>query len=77
MFFLGVGLFSTYIFLIVNKDELKRDVLLWIAAHEHAFVGLPFRTYLHKLHADTGCCFKDMPEAVDDKGRKRERERVR
>ena len=36
-----------------SKDELIRDVLLWIPSHGPAKVGRPARTYIQQLCADT------------------------
>ena len=39
-----------------SRDELIRDVLLWIPTHGHAKAGRPARTYIQQLCEDTGCC---------------------
>ena len=57
------------------RDELIRDVLLWIPTHGRAKVGRPARTYIQQLCEDTGCCPEDLPRAMND--RKEWRERVR
>ena len=50
-----------------SRDELIRDVLLWIPTHG--------RTYIQQLCEDTGCCPEDLPRAMND--REEWRERVR
>ena len=58
-----------------SKDELISDVLLWIPTHGCARVGRPARTYIQQLCEDTGCNPEDLPEAMND--REKWRERVR
>ena len=58
-----------------SRDELIRDVLLWIPTHGCAKAGRPARTYIQQLCEDTGCCPEDLPRAMND--RKEWRERVR
>ena len=58
-----------------SKDKLISDVLLWTLSHGWARVGRPARTYLQRLCTDTGCSIEDLPGAMDDK--KRWREKVR
>ena len=58
-----------------SRDELIRDVLLWIPTHGRAKAGRPARTYIQQLCEDTGCCPKDLPRAMND--REEWRERVR
>ena len=55
-----------------SKDELISDVLQWTPT---ANAGWPARTYIQQLCKDTGCSPEDLPEAVND--RKKWRERVR
>ena len=57
------------------KDELIRDVLLWIPTYGQAKAGRPARTYIQQLCEDTGCNPEDLPEAMND--REKWRERVR
>ena len=57
------------------RDELIRDVLLWIPTHGRAKAGRPARTYIQQLCEDTGCCPEDLPRAMND--REEWRERVR
>ena len=58
-----------------SRDELIRDVLLWIPTHGRAKAGRPARTYIQQLCEDTGCCLEDLPRAMND--REEWRERVR
>ena len=58
-----------------RRDELIRDVLLWIPTHGRAKAGRPARTYIQQLCEDTGCCPEDLPRAMND--REEWRERVR
>ena len=58
-----------------SRDELIRDVLLWIPTHGRAKAGRPARTYIQQLCEDTGCCPEDLPWAMND--REEWRERVR
>ena len=60
-----------------SRDELISDVLLWTPTHGRAKVGRPARTYIQQLCEDTGCCPEDLPEAMNDREKWRERERVR
>ena len=58
-----------------SRDELISDVLLWTPTHGRAKAGRPARTYIQQLCEDTGCCPEDLPEAMND--REKWRERVR
>ena len=58
-----------------SRDELISDVLLWTPTHGRARAGRPARTYIQQLCEDTGCCPEDLPEAMND--REKWRERVR
>ena len=58
-----------------SRDELISDVFLWITTHGRAKAGRPARTYIQQLCEDTGCCPEDLPEAMND--REKWRERVR
>ena len=58
-----------------SKDELIRDVLLWTPTYGRAKAGRPARTYIQQLCEDTGCNPEDLPEAMND--REKWRERVR
>ena len=50
-------------------------VLLWTPTHGPAKAGQPARTYIQQLWEDTGCCPEDLPRAMND--REKWRERVR
>ena len=56
-------------------DELISDVLLWTPTHGRAKAGRLARTYIQQLCEDTGCCPEDLPEAMNE--RQKWRERVR
>ena len=58
-----------------SRDELVSDVLLWTPAYGQAKAGRPARTYIQQLCEDTGCSPEDLPEAMND--REKWRERVR
>ena len=58
-----------------SRDELIRDILLWIPTHGRAKAERPARTYIQQLCEDTGCCPEDLPRAMND--REEWRERVR
>ena len=58
-----------------SRDELIRDVLLWIPTHGRAKAGRPARTYIQQLCEDTGCCPEDLPRAMNDRVEWRERVR--
>ena len=58
-----------------SRDELISDVLLWTPTHGRAKAGRPARTYIQQLYEDTGCSPEDLPEAMND--REKWRERVR
>ena len=58
-----------------SKDELIIDVLLWTSAYGQAKAGRPAWTYIQQLCEDTGCSPEDLPEAMND--REKWRERVR
>ena len=58
-----------------SRDELIRDVLLWVPTHSRAKAGRPARTYIQQLCEDTGCCPEDLPRAMND--REEWQERVR
>ena len=58
-----------------SKDELISDVLLWTPTYGRAKAGRPARTYIQQLCEDTGCSPEDLPEAMKDRERCRERVR--
>ena len=58
-----------------SKDELISDVLLWTPVYGQAKAGRPARTYIQQLYEDTGCSPEDLPEAMNDWEKWRERVR--
>ena len=58
-----------------SRDELISDVLLWTPTYGRAKAGQPARTYIQQLCEDTGCSPEDLPEAMNN--REKWRERVR
>ena len=58
-----------------SRNELISDVLLWTPTHGSAKAGRPARTYIQQLFEEIGCCPEDLPEAMND--REKWRERVR
>ena len=58
-----------------SKDELISDILLWTPTYGRAKAGRPARTFIQQLCEDTGCSPEDLPEAMND--REKWRERVR
>ena len=58
-----------------SRDELISDALLWTPTYGRAKAGRPARTYIQQLCEDTGCSPEDLPKAMND--REKWRERVR
>ena len=58
-----------------SRDELISDVLLWTPIYGRAKAGRPARIYIQQLCEDTGYIPEDLPEAIND--REKWRERVR
>ena len=58
-----------------SRDELISDLLLWTLTHGRARAERPARTFIQQLCEDTGCCPEDLPDAMND--REKWRERVR
>ena len=58
-----------------SRDELISYVLLWTPTYGRAKTGRPARTYIQQLREDTGCSSDDLPAAMKD--REKWRERVR
>ena len=56
-----------------SKDELVSDVLLWTPTYGLAKAGRPARTYIQQLCEDTGCSPEDLPEAMNNREKWRER----
>ena len=58
-----------------SRDERISDVLLCTPTYGRAKAGRPAKTYIQQLCEDTGCSPEDLPEAMND--RKKWREKVR
>ena len=58
-----------------SREELISDVLLWTPTYGRAEAGRPARTYIQQLCEDTGCSPEDLLEAMNDRGKGRERVR--
>ena len=58
-----------------SRDKLISDILLWTRTYGRTKAGWPARTYIQQLCEDMGCSPEDLPEAMND--REKWRERVR
>ena len=58
-----------------STNELISDVLLWTLIYGRAKAGRPARTYIQQLCEDTGCSIEDLPEAINEREKRRERVR--
>ena len=58
-----------------SRDELISDVLLWTPTYDRAKAGRPAQTYIQQLCEDTGCGPEDLPKAMNDRVKWRERVR--
>ena len=58
-----------------SRDALISDVLRWTPTYGQAKAGRLARNYIQQLCEDTGCSPEDLPEAMND--REKWRERVR
>ena len=58
-----------------SKDVLISDVSLWTPRYGRAKAGRPARTYQQQLCEDRGCSPEDLPEAMNDREKLRERVR--
>ena len=56
-----------------SRDELISDVLLWTPTYGQAKAGQPAQTYIQQLCEDMGCSPEDLPEAMNDREKWRER----
>ena len=56
-----------------RRDELISDVLLWIPTYGQAKAGRPAQTYIQQLCEDTECSPEDLPKAMNDREKWRER----
>ena len=58
-----------------SRDELISNILLWTPTYGQAKAGRPAQTYIQQLCEDTGCSPEDLPEAMNDGEKWRERVR--
>ena len=58
-----------------SRDELISDVLQWTTTHGRAKSGRPSRTYIQQFCEDTECSSDDLPKAMNDRQRWREKDR--
>ena len=58
-----------------SRDELISDVLLWTPTYGRAKAGWLARIYIQQLCEDTGCSPEDLPEAMNDTEKWRDRVR--
>ena len=56
-----------------SRNELISDELLWTPTYGRAKAGRPARTYIQQLCEDTRCSPEDLPEAMNDREKWRER----
>ena len=56
-----------------SRDELVSDVLLWTPLYGRVKAGLPAQAYIQLLCEDTGCSPEDLPKAMNDREKWRER----
>ena len=56
-----------------SRDELISDVLPWTPTYGQAKAGRPARTYIQQLCEDTECSPENLPEAMNDREKWRER----
>ena len=56
-----------------SRDELIRDVLIWTPTYGRKKVGRPARTYIQQLCENTRCRPEDLPGAMNDGEKCRER----
>ena len=56
-----------------SREELISDVLLWSPTYGREKAGRPARTYIQQLCENTGCSPEDLPEAMNDREKWRER----
>jgi hypothetical protein len=57
-----------------SKDELASNLLLWQPTHGKKTPGRPYKSFIDQLTDDTDCLLEELPNAMSD--RKRWRERV-
>ena len=58
-----------------SRDGLISGIILWAPTYGLAKAGRPARTYIHQLCKDTGCSPENMPEAMNNREKCRERAR--
>ena len=58
-----------------SREELIIDVLLWTPTYGRAKAGWPARIYIQQLCENTGCSPEELPEAMNDGEKWRERVR--
>ena len=56
-----------------SRDELISDLLQWTPTYDRTKAGRPAWTYIQQLCEDTGCSQEDLPEAMNDMEKWRER----
>ena len=56
-----------------SREELAGDILLWKPTHGHQPRGRPKKTYIDQLIDDTGCRMEELPIAMEDRERWKER----
>ena len=56
-----------------SRDELMSDVLVWSPTYGRANAGRSARTYIQQLCEDRECIPEDLPEAMNDREKWRER----
>ena len=56
-----------------SKDELTKDIILWIPTHGHTSVDQPAKANTHQFSVDTGCRLEDLSRVTDDMDRESER----
>ena len=57
-----------------RRDELISDIHLCTPTYGRAKAGRPARTYMQQLCEDSGCSPEDLPEAMNDREKWRERD---
>ena len=58
-----------------SREKVISDVFLWTPTYNRAKAGRTPRTYIQQLCEDTGCSPEDLPEAMNE--REKQRQRVR
>ena len=58
-----------------SRNKLISDVLLWTPIYGRSKAGQPARTYIQQFCEDTECSPEDLPEAMNDREKCRERVR--